>query len=121
MRKRCSGASEWRTNYFDRGITVCERWMKFENFLADMGECPNGLTLDRINNDEGYEPGNCRWASIVEQCNNKRTNRIITVDGVSLTVTEWSRRTGISNSAISQRLRLGWSERDAVLSPLRRR
>lgn len=55
-----------------RGIKVCERWHKFENFLTDMGECPAGLTLDRVNNEDSYRPGNCRWATYSEQRNNQR-------------------------------------------------
>ncbi len=62
-------------HYGGRGITMCERWSKFENFLADMGEKPKGLTLDRINNDGNYEPGNCRWATYVVQNNNQRRRK----------------------------------------------
>ena len=73
MKARCLRANHpWWRCYGGRGITVCERWMKFENFLADMGLKPVGLTLDRENNDGNYEPGNCRWATQKQQIHNRR-------------------------------------------------
>jgi hypothetical protein len=76
MLQRCTNPNtiNYKT-YGARGITVCERWRKFENFLADMGERTAGLTLDRINNDQGYSPSNCRWATRAEQDKNKSKHR----------------------------------------------
>jgi hypothetical protein len=73
MKSRCSPIYAHACDYIERGIKVCDRWKDFENFLADMGERPEGLTLDRINNEGHYEPGNCRWATSSEQAKNKRT------------------------------------------------
>lgn len=73
MLERCTNpkSSNWK-NYGGRGITVCERWMRFDNFLSDMGVPAFGLSIDRIDNDKGYEPSNCRWATPIEQRQNQR-------------------------------------------------
>lgn len=91
MLDRCNNKdSERYKDYGSRGITVCERWLSFENFLADMGERPSGLTLERINNEEGYFKNNCKWASYAEQNENKRKykNNSSGYTGVS-----WDKRT----------------------------
>lgn len=95
--------------YGARGITVCERWRSdFVNFLADMGECPPALTIDRINNDGNYEPGNCRWATRKEQQNNRSACHYLTLNGETLTVTEWTVRLGICHNTILDRIEKDW-------------
>jgi hypothetical protein len=93
MHRRCRNPH--RTNYHGRDIRVCERWDKFENFLADMGPKPSPRhTLDRIDNDENYEPGNCRWATPREQANNSRRNHRITMAGRTQSIADWAREIG---------------------------
>ena len=95
-------------NYGGRGITVCNRWMKFENFYADMGKRPKGKSIDRINNDKGYYKENCRWATRKEQNNNTRGNHLLTYKNRTQTVTQWISEIGINHSTFYSRLRYGW-------------
>lgn len=101
-------------NYGGRGVLVCLRWESFESFLADMGDRPAGTSIDRINNDGNYEPGNCRWATAREQANNKRNSRTLEINGVRRTIAEWSRSSGIGYSTIKERILRGWSPLRAV-------
>jgi hypothetical protein len=97
-------------NYAGRGITMCDRWANsFEAFLADMGRRPPGTSLDRIDNDGPYAPGNCRWATRQEQNSNQRTNRRVILRGESVTVAEASRRAGIASYLVYGRLNHGWT------------
>lgn len=110
MHRRCSDADDPKFKYYGgRGITVCARWADFTAFLADMGESPTGLTLERKNNDGHYEPGNCRWASRSEQQRNSRNAKFITFNGECLCVREWEQRLGLTHGALFHRLKRGWS------------
>lgn len=102
--------------YGARGITVCKRWRKFKNFLADMGKQPSGKSIERIDNNGNYGPSNCRWATRVEQANNRRTNRLLTAFGKTQTVAMWAREVGISMWSLHARItKLGWSVEDALI------
>lgn len=111
MIARCSDASFGKTRklYYEKGIRVCERWMKFENFLEDMGIPKKHQSIDRKDGGKGYEPRNCRWADDKAQANNTSANLIITLNGVSLTASEWSDKTGIKANTIVYRIRRGWN------------
>ena len=106
MKKRCYNTNDVDYGrYGGRGISICDRWLKsFQNFLDDMGERPNGYTIDRIDNDGNYEPSNCRWASMKTQCLNRSTSREVSINGVTYpTVREASRATGLSEIQIRYR------------------
>lgn len=103
-------------NYGGRGIAVCERWQMFPNFLADMGECPPGSSIERIDNNGHYCPENCKWADRIEQGNNRRNNVIIEFNGEKLTAAQWGRKLGIARTTLIRRLRDG-KPIERVLSP----
>lgn len=117
MKSRCSDRKvKAYENYGGRGITVCKRWIdSFSNFYADMGSPKKGQSLDRKDNSKGYSPDNCRWASILEQSNNKRSNRNITIDGVTKTVAEWARTSGVKYGTFRSRIHRGFSAKEALL------
>ncbi len=108
-------------HYRDRGITICDRWRSFENFLADMGERPTPKhSIDRIDNDGNYEPGNVRWATKREQANNRMTNVLVHYRGRDLTLADLARETGVSKEIIRSRLRRSkkqWTVEGALSLP----
>lgn len=105
--------------YGGRGITVSSRWLEsFENFFADMGPRPHiEYTLDRIDNELGYSPENCKWSSKIEQSLNKSTNTLIEYNGVIKNISVWAKEKGINCGTISSRIQNGWSIEDAVNKP----
>lgn len=92
--------------YGGRGITICDRWLSFENFYLDMGEKPSSKhSLDRIDNNGNYEPSNCRWATPTEQSRNRRSNRLLEFNGKKQCLSAWADELGISNKTIDTRYR----------------
>jgi len=126
MMRRCSDSRVKQfKDYGGRGIKVCERWSGesgFENFVRDMGPKPTPRhTLDRYpNNDGDYDPGNCRWATRLEQGSNQRSNRIIEHNGTRATMSEWARKIGIPWQCICWRLNAGWPVSRALETPSKR-
>jgi hypothetical protein len=105
-------------DYGGRGITVCDRWAEsFENFFADMGERPEGLSLERSNNSLGYGPENCVWATKVEQMRNKRDTIMLTVDGITKPLRTWADETGHHPKKLVKRLRMGWDHKRILEQP----
>jgi len=109
-------------SYGARGIRVCERWRRcFENFLADMGPRPSRLhSIDRLDPNGDYEPGNCRWATWKEQQNHRRTTRILEWNGQRHSATEWAEITGLRPRLILNRIDAGWDVERALTAPVRR-
>lgn len=115
MKARClNPRHESYKNYGGRGIAVCDRWMSFANFFADMGAKPEGLELDRIDNSKGYEPKNCRWTTRKQNIMNRRCTRTLTVDGVTKTWVDWAEQAGITRGSLKMRLQRGWPAEKAV-------
>lgn len=123
MMQRCNDTNHVAyPRYGGAGVAVSERWRDFASFLADMGECPGKeMTLDRIRNELGYEPGNCRWATTAEQNRNRAHCVSLTHNGITQNVTEWAAAVGMTPNALSMRLRLGWSVERALTQPLKAR
>lgn len=118
MIQRCTNSKHKSFHrYGGRGITVCERWMTFENFLADMGEKPPRMELDRECNAEGYKPENCRWVNRVQNANNRDVNHAITFDGRTQNIKQWAQELGCHHQSIAYRLKKGWSVEDAFGTP----
>ncbi len=123
MLARCTNPkNKHYKNYGGRGIKVCERWRKFENFLADMGYPPTWKhSLDRIDNNGNYEPSNCRWATRLEQQNNIRSNKMLEFKGKRMSLSAWSRELNINKATLAGRLnKRKWSIEKAFLTPIGR-
>jgi hypothetical protein len=120
MMRRCGTPSNAEFhNYGQRGIFVCDKWKQFSGFLEDMGEKPIGLTLGRIDNNGPYSKENCRWETVEQQSNNKRSNHPITLNGETKTISEWARMYRINRAAVGSRIRIGWDPLKALTTPVK--
>lgn len=122
MKTRCNNPKgiQWK-DYGGRGLAVCPSWNSpngFLAFLADMGEPEPHMTLGRIDNDQGYSKSNCRWETRKQQQRNKSTNRRITFNGLTLTLTEWAERLSLRVGTLHARLQQGWSLERALSQPV---
>ena len=121
--QRCTNSNNpsWK-NYGGRGISVCERWKIFNNFLMDMGEKPSEkYSIDRVDNNLGYFKENCRWTLQLVQVRNTRWNRVLTFYGKTKCLSEWAESLGIQRKTLAMRLdKLGWSLEKALTTPARK-
>lgn len=120
MVKRCSSPANIEfARYGDRGITVCERWKSYVNFRMDMGPRPSPQhSIERRDNNAGYEPGNCYWATKSAQARNRRSSRMLVYSGRTMCVAAWAEEVGIKSTTLRERLdRYGWSVHDALSIP----
>lgn len=122
MKQRCFNPnSKDYASYGGRGVTVCPDWVHdFPRFLSDMGERPEGCSLDRIDTNGNYEPSNCQWSDPKSQQRNTRVSKSLTVDGVTKPLIEWASEIGIRYSTLLQRINAGWPHEKIVGQPSRK-
>jgi hypothetical protein len=106
--------------YGGRGIYVCESWKVFDNFYADMGDRPDGLSLNRIDNDGPYAPWNCEWATNTTQGRNRTNNRLLTLNGKTQPMSSWAEELGINKATLNTRIQRGWNDEEALTTPVRK-
>ena len=120
MKQRCDNPNNDRySSYGGRGITYDPRWADFKLFLADLGEIPEGMTIDRINNDGNYEKSNIRFADQKTQQNNRRSNRLLTYKGETKTVSQWAEQLNMKWHTLGVRLHRGWTVEEAIETPVK--
>jgi len=121
MKSRCNPKTvikSFQRNYTKKGITVCNRWLKFQNFYQDIGPKPSSKhSIDRIDGNKGYSPDNCRWATPKEQARNTSRNRMITYKGETKAMASWAEELGLSYSMVRDRIKRKWSYKRALETP----
>jgi hypothetical protein len=121
MVQRCTNPNNRSyKNYGGRGITIDPTWSSFEKFYEDMGSCPKGFTLERVDNNGPYSKENCKWATRTEQNRNTRANRFVEIGGVTKTISQWAESSGLPSKIISYRLNHGFPF-EMLLSPLKKK
>ena len=106
--------------YGGAGIGVCKAWQTFQGFIADMGEAPADLTLERIDNSKGYSPDNCKWATYAEQSRNRSSSKNLTLNGKTQVAADWMAELSLTHDQIYKRIRRGWSDEEVLLGrPIR--
>lgn len=119
MKARCTNPKNAHyQDYGGRGLSYCVQWESFEVFLSDMGEKPKGMSLDRIDFNQGYFPENCRWATPSEQARNKRNNTQLTANGKTQCMQTWAEELKIPPATLSYRINHGWSHEAAINTPV---
>lgn len=119
MIQRCTNPkAQGYQHYGGKGVTVCERWRRFANFLEDMGERPSkGHSIDRKQSSGNYEPANCQWSTSIEQHRNTSRNKMLTHEGQTMPLSAWAELKGISASTLWNRLAEDWSIERALTTP----
>jgi hypothetical protein len=119
MKSRCSNPNNpGYKNYGGRGIKVCRRWFNYENFFGDMGRRPSPRhTIERVDNEKGYNPDNCSWAPKEVQSRNRRLSRVIHYKRRAMTLSEWARHVGLKRTTLRRRLDAGWEVERALITP----
>ena len=120
IKARCFNPKNKAFRYYGgRGITMCEEWRNdFPAFLAYVGRRPNGMTLDRIDNNRNYEPGNVRWAALMDQLSNRSNTHLIEYNGEKMMVSQWAKKLGMNHRTLKARIQRGWSIESAFTRPV---
>jgi len=121
MKRRCLNQNDKNYHHYGgRGISICNKWLEFDQFYHDMGDKPHNMTLERADVDGNYSLENCKWATWIEQHNNRRNNHTIDFNGFTLTMQQWSERLGMNPKTLFARIKRGWTIERAITQPVGR-